>query len=222
MNKEGALTNLLLIVLRTNLREPEQALLMQLSRSFGFPDCKLYDLIQVARTMPQNEVTQCLYENEQRRHLFAVQAHKIGPKRTVAQLYEHKGRTPHQNQRFPVKLNDELRREICTRFALGQKAPEVHKWLTQDKGIKCSIRAVYYYSERPRWRRYVKALRVSILGDPWLREMVEGFFRQMQEDWQRAIAAVFTADKNLDLKDYPQVLKIYYQVVGLRKDLHLF
>jgi hypothetical protein len=221
MNKEDFLTKLLLIVLRTPLREPEQALLNLLSHDFGLPDFKLYELTQAAKEMPPDEVKQCLYRNEQRRHLFTVRVAQIGPKRLAAQLYEPKGRTPRQNWVFPIKLQ-EVRKEIFVYFILGERPTAIHRWLTNVKGITCSLRGVYKLLSRKRSRRYLQALKVSVLGDTWLLKAVLNWLSQKDEEWRSVISDLKSGDLEKMEHAVGNARQLYGRMEGLRSSLNRF
>lgn len=153
---------------------------VEISRYFGLVDNKLTELVDEIKQMSDLEVTQCLWGNEEKKRHETVKVYGMGVKLATYRPKKSKGRTPRQQEVFPEKFNPELRKEIGLRFVFNWTVKEIYRWLAKEKGINCSLSALYKLNKR-RWMiRFMRTVKISMTGDLWVREKIEAVFNEMR------------------------------------------
>ncbi len=125
-------------------------------------------------------------------------------------------RNSRQRQRFPIKLNDDLRHKICFRIALGFTTRQVQSWLDSHR-IKIGYQGLRKYWKRRRWVKLTNSIKANIVNRP----EVLGMIKEILQTWLDGINAEFK-DHATELKNELRAVrdqdpsKVYqFNVVGI-------
>lgn len=148
--------------------------------------------------------------------------------KVMRDTYNEFNRSEYQRRRFPVKFKDDLRREICLRYALGESTGEIY-WDVNGRGIHCSYNAIRHYLISKRWRRFMATIMVSDIADPVFHRMLREIIAKRQEQWDQLVKTFFecmelAVSKNPpEAQDFAKIIKILRQLkrlpVGCRRQI---
>lgn len=120
-------------------------------------------------------------------------------------------------------LDDKICREICLWFTLGLPVKEIHEWVIDEKGIRCTENAVRRILKRKRWRRLMSTLVNWEELEPWLKpriqkyfdEKLQGYIPRWNEFKDRFLDALATATH-----DSPPSLENFRRAAEILRDLY--
>lgn len=103
----------------------------------------------------------------------------------MADFYNDMNRSARQRRYFPVKLREDLRQQICLRYAMGESIASIHAWIVGSKGIQISYAGVHGYTRRKRWKRFMDTITRCELDDPHYSLMFARLFEDKMHYWQK-------------------------------------
>lgn len=103
----------------------------------------------------------------------------------MANFSNERYRSESQRHHFPVKLRDELREQICVRYALGESIASIHAWITESKGIDCSYQAIWALVHRKRWLRFINTITRAELEDSNYSLLFHRLYEEKKRYWDK-------------------------------------
>ena len=123
-------------------------------------------------------------------------------------------RSDRQRRRFPVKFNEDQRRQIVVMLALGYTVAQVHAWATKEWDRECSYNAIRGYLKRARWQRFMNTIRKCELDDPTYTLCFTHLIQDTQKRWDRHEKTFFeclkmaVSKERLDVEDFIKAARV--------------